>query len=134
MGIDTYIAGPLEKYKPNSDIVKLAREKAEAGGSKLVLTSNLEEAVTDADIIFAITFVSMGQKDVEQKKKGFAPFQVTEDVLAKAKDDVIFMHPLPAHRGEELTEEVVEGPHSVVWDQAENRMHVQKAVLCSVIA
>ena len=133
MGIDTYIAGPLEKYKPNSDIVKLAREKAEAGGSKLVLTSNLEEAVTDADIIFAITFVSMGQKDAEQKKKDFAPFQVTEDVLAKAKDDVIFMHPLPAHRGEELTEEVVEGPHSVVWDQAENRMHVQKAVLCSVI-
>jgi len=133
MGIDTYIAGPLEKYKPNSDIVKLAREKAEAGGSKLVLTSNLEEAVTDADIIFAITFVSMGQKDIEQKKKDFAPFQVTEDVLAKAKDDVIFMHPLPAHRGEELTEEVVEGPHSVVWDQAENRMHVQKAVLCSVI-
>ena len=114
MGIDTYIAGPLEKYKPNSDIVKLAREKAEAGGSKLVLTSNLEEAVTDADIIFAITFVSMGQKDIEQKKKDFAPFQVTEDVLAKAKDDVIFMHPLPAHRGEELTEEVVYGPHSAV--------------------
>jgi len=133
MGIDTYIAGPLEKYKPNSDIVKLAREKAEAGGSKLVLTSNLEEAVTDADIIFAITFVSMGQKDAEQKKKDFTPFQVTEDVLAKAKDDVIFMHPLPAHRGEELTEEVVEGPHSVVWDQAENRMHTQKAALSLVI-
>jgi len=134
MGVDTYIAGPLDRYQPNSDIVKLAREKAEAGGSKLVLTSNLEEAVTDADIIFAITFVSMGQKDVEQKKKDFAPFQVTEDVLAKAKDDVIFMHPLPAHRGEELTEEVVEGPHSVVWDQAENRMHTQKAVLSLVIA
>jgi len=133
MGLDTYIAGPVEKYQPNGDIVKFAKEKAEATGSKLVLTTNLEEAVTDADIIFAITFFSMGQKDVEQKKKDFAPFQVTEEVLAKAKDDVIFMHPLPAHRGEELTEEVIEGPHSVVWDQAENRLHVQKAVLSSVI-
>ena len=134
MGLDTYIAGPVEKYQPNSDIVKLAKEKAEAGESKLVLTSNLEEAVTDADIIFAITFFSMGQKDVEQKKKDFAPFQITEEVLAKAKGDVIFMHPLPAHRGEELTEEVIEGPRSVVWDQAENRLHVQKAVLSSIIA
>ena len=133
MGLDTYIAGPVEKYQPNSDIVKLAKEKAEATGSKLVLTSNLEEAVTGADIIFAITFFSMGQKDVEQKKKDFAPFQITEEVLAKAKDDVIFMHPLPAHRGEELTEEVIEGPRSVVWDQAENRLHVQKAVLSSII-
>lgn len=134
MGMDIFIAGPLEKYRPNNDIVKFAKEKAEATGSKLVLTSNLEEAVTDADIIFAITFFSMGQKDVDQKKKDFAPFQITEDVLAKAKDDVIFMHPLPAHRGEELTEEVIEGPRSVVWDQAENRMHTQKAVLCLVIA
>jgi ornithine carbamoyltransferase len=133
MGVDTYIAGPVEKYQPNSDIVKLAKEKAEAAGSKLVLTTNLEEAVTDADIVFAITFFSMGQKDAEQKKKDFAPFQITEEVLAKAKDDVIFMHPLPAHRGEELTEEVIEGPRSVVWDQAENRLHVQKAVLSSII-
>ena len=133
MGVDTYIAGPVEKYQPNSRITKFAKEKAEATGSKLVLTTNLEEAVTDADIIFAITFFSMGQKDVEQKKKDFAPFQITEEVLAKAKDDVIFMHPLPAHRGEELTEEVIESPRSVVWDQAENRLHVQKAVLSSII-
>jgi len=133
MGVDTYIAGPVEKYQPNSRITKFAKEKAEATGSKLVLTTNLEEAVTDADIIFAITFFSMGQKDVEQKKKDFGPYQITEEVLAKAKDDVIFMHPLPAHRGEELTEEVIEGPRSVVWDQAENRLHVQKAVLSSII-
>jgi len=133
MGMDTYIAGPLEKYKPNSNIVKFAKEKAEAIGSKLVFTSNLEEAVTDADIIYAVTFFSMGQKDVDQRKKDFASFQITEDVLAKGKDDVIFMHPLPAHRGEEVSEEVIEGPRSVVWDQAENRLHVQKAVLCSVI-
>ena len=133
MGMDTYIAGPLEKYKPNSNIVKFAKEKAEATGSKLVFTSNLGEAVTDADIIYAVTFFSMGQKDVDQRKKDFASFQITEDVLAKGKDDVIFMHPLPAHRGEEVSEEVIEGPRSVVWDQAENRLHVQKAVLCSVI-
>ena len=98
-----------------------------------MFTSNMEEAVTDADIIYAVTFFSMGQKDVDQRKKDFASFQITEDVLAKGKDDVIFMHPLPAHRGEEVSEEVIECPRSVVWDQAENRLHVQKAVLCSVI-
>lgn len=73
-------------------------------------------------------------KTREERLKDWAPFQVTETALAKAKNDVIFMHCLPGYRGEEMTEEVVEGPHSVVWDEAENRMHTQKAVLSLLIA
>ncbi len=133
MGMDIYVAGP-KGYEPNKSILKFAKEKAEKSGSKLVLTSDLAEAVTDADIIYANTWHSMGVKDMEKRLKDFAPYQVNEDVLAKAKGDVIFMHCLPGYRGEEMTEEVIEGPHSVVWDQAENRMHTEKAVLCLVMA
>lgn len=133
MGMDVYITRP-ERYEPNKCILKFAKEKAEETGSKLVVTSDLEEAVTDADIVYANTWHSMGAKDIEKRLKDFAPFQINEAVLAKAKEDVIFMHCLPGYRGEEMTDEVIEGPHSVVWDQAENRMHTEKAVLSLVMA
>jgi len=102
-----------------------------------VLTHDFEEAVTDADVIYANVWHSMAAaqtKTREERLKDFAPFQINDAVLAKAKDDVIFMHCLPGNRGEEMTDEVVEGPHSVVWDEAENRMHTQKAILSLVVA
>ena len=133
MGMDVYVARP-KGYEPNERILKFARGKAEETGAKLVVTYDLEEAVADADVVYANTWYGMGQKDVEKRLKDFAHLQINEAVLAKAKDDVIFMHCLPAHRGQEMTEEVIEGPYSVVWDQAENRMHTEKAVLSLVIA
>ena len=136
MGIDTYLAHP-EGYEPNERLLQFAKEKAEEAGAKLVLTNDFEEAVTDADIIYANVWHGMAAtqpKTLEERLKDFAPFQVNEAALAKAKNDVIFMHCLPGNRGEEMTEEVVEGPHSVVWDEAENRMHTQKAVLSLLIA
>ena len=136
MGIDTYLAYP-EGYEPNERLLQFARKKAEEAGARLVLTNNFEEAITDADVIYANQWHGMAAtqpKTYEERLKDWAPFQVNEAALAKAKNDVIFMHCLPGYRGEEMTDEVVEGTHSVVWDEAENRMHTQKAVLSLLIA
>jgi len=132
LGMDVYVARP-EGYEPNERILKFARAKAEEMGVKLVVTHDLDEAVTGADVIYANTWHSMGKQDIEKRKQDFAPYQINEAVLAKAKDDVIFMHCGPAFHGEEMTDEVIYGPHSAVWDEAENRMHTQKAVLSLVI-
>lgn len=132
MGIDIYVARP-SGYEPNELILRFVREKAEETGSKLVITDNLEEAVVGADVVYANTWHSMGAKNLEKRLKDFAPFQISGQVLAKAKDDAIFMHCLPGYRGEEMTEEVIEGPSSVVWEQAENRMHTETAVLSLVV-
>jgi len=133
LGMDVYVARP-EGYEPDEHILKFARAKAGETGTKLVVTHDLDEAVTDADIIYANTWHSMGKQDIEKRKEDFAPYQITEAVLAKAKDGVIFMHCGPAFHGEEMTDEVIDGPYSAVWDEAENRMHTQKAVLSLVIA
>jgi len=133
LGLDVYVARP-EGYEPDERILKFASEKAKATGTKLVVTNNLDEAVMNADIIYANTWHSMGKLDIEKRLKDFAPYQINEDVLAKAKSDVIFMHNGPAFHGEEVTDEVIDGPHSAVWDEAENRMHTEKAVLSLVIA
>jgi len=136
MGIDTYLAFP-DGYELKEPLLQFAKKQAEQTGAKLVLTHNLEEAVTDADVIYANVWHSMAAahtKTREERLKDFAPFQINEAALAKAKADVIFMHCLPGNRGEEMTDEVVEGAHSVVWDEAENRMHTQKAILSLVVA
>jgi len=133
LGMDVYVARP-EGYEPDEHILKFAQAKAKETGTKLVVTHDLDEAVTGADVIYANTWHSMGKQDIEKRLKDFAPFQINEGVLAKAKGDVIFMHCGPAFHGEEMTDEVIDGPHSAVWDEAENRMHTQKAVLSLVIA
>ena len=136
MGIDTYLAFP-DGYALKEPLLQFAKKQAEQTGAKLVLTHDFEEAVTDADVIYANVWHSMAAaqtKTHEERLKDFAPFQINEATLAKAKDDVIFMHCLPGNRGQEMTDEVVEGPHSVVWDEAENRMHTQKAILSLVVA
>jgi ornithine carbamoyltransferase len=102
---------------------------ANANGGKVALTNTAEEAVDGADCVVTDTWVSMGFEDKARGHNVFLPFQVNEALMARARPDALFMHCLPAHRGEEVTDAVIDGPHSVVFDEAENRLHAQKAVL-----
>lgn len=121
-------------YEPNAEIVKQAQDNATKSGAKLEIVNDSSKAVAGADVIYTDVLVSMGQeKEREQRMKDFKGYQVNAELLKHAKGDVIFMHCLPAHRGEEATAEVIDGPHSVVFDQAENRLHAQKAVLAMVM-
>lgn len=134
MGIDLYIARP-EGYEPNEAILRFSSERARLSGSQLVFTTNLEEAVSGADVVYTNTWHSMGMTPAQLagRRERFAPYQVNSAVMALAKEDAIFMHCLPCYRGEEVTEEVVEGPQSVVWDEAENRMHTEAAIMYLLI-
>jgi ornithine carbamoyltransferase len=129
-GMDFYLAYP-EDYIPYSEALDNAENFAVDMDSKIVLTHDLEEAVEGADVVVANTWHSMGgpEKTKEQRIIDFQPYQITPKVLQRAKSDAIFMHCLPAYRGEEMTEEVIEGEQSVVFDEAENRLHTEKAVL-----
>jgi len=121
-------------YEPSAEIVEQARKNAKRSGAKLEIINDPKKAVAGADVIYTDVFVSMGQEaEREQRMKDFKGYQVNADLLKHAKKDVIFMHCLPAHRGEEVAVEVIDGPHSVVFDQAENRLHAQKAVLAMVM-
>jgi len=121
-------------YEPNAEIVKQAQKNAAKSGAKLEILNDPQKAVAGADIIYTDVLVSMGQeKEREQRMKDFKGYHVNAKLLKHAKRDVIFMHCLPAHRGEEVAAEVIDGPHSVVFDQAENRLHAQKAVLAMVM-
>lgn len=133
LGIDCYIALP-KGWNPNQKIIKFAEEHASIGKSSMVITDNLTEALTKADIVYANTFHSMGHKDIAARKVAFAPYQINDETIKLADEKCVFMHCLPGYRGEEMTDSVVEGPHSVVWDQGENRMHTEKAVLALTVA
>ena len=110
-------------YEPDTDIVN-------AAGDRIHLCTDPSEAVQDSDLVATDVWASMGQEEEQrQREKSFAGFQVTQDLMAQAKADALFTHCLPAHRGEEVTAEVIDGPQSVVWDAAENRLHSQKALL-----
>ena len=102
---------------------------AEGEGADVTITDTAEAAITGADLVVADTWVSMGDKDADARRKLLQPFRVDGDLMAKAKPDALFMHCLPAHRGEEVTDEVMDGPQSVVWEEAENRLHAQKGIL-----
>jgi ornithine carbamoyltransferase len=129
MGFDIYVAVP-EGYVPNPKVHRFATEAAKRSGTNIVLTKDLKEALKDADVVYANTWHSMGSDHEKEKRiRDFSPYQVNEKVVKIAKPDFIFMHCLPGYRGEEMTDEIIEGPHSAVWDQAENRMHTEKAVL-----
>ena len=125
------IAAAVPKgYEPLDDVVAQARRVAADTGSVIELTHDPVEAVSGADVIYTDTWTSMGQEEERQKRlKVFPPYQVNSSLVSQAKRDVIVMHCLPAHRGEEITDEVADGTHSVLFDQAENRLHAQKAVL-----
>ncbi len=129
VGADISLACP-SGYEPSREITEEAKLNARKSGSKMEITHNPEEAVSEADVVYTDVFVSMGmEKEREARLKAFKGYQVNPQLLALAKRDVIFMHCLPAMRGVEVTDEVIDGPHSVVWDQAENRLHAQKSLL-----
>jgi ornithine carbamoyltransferase len=101
---------------------------------KSLFTDDPQQAVTGADCVVTDTWVSMGDKEGTKRHNILKPYQVNKALMARAKPDAIFMHCLPAHRGEEVTDEIIDGPQSVVFDEAENRMHVQKAILLWCLA
>ena len=104
-------------------------ERARAAGAKVTLTRDAAEAVSGADVIVTDTWVSMGQEHAHNKIAAMMPYQVNEQLMAMANADAKFLHCLPAHRGEEVTDAVIDGPQSVIWDEAENRLHAQKSIL-----
>ncbi len=131
IGINLSIACP-PGFEPNDDVLNVARQEASNNSTEISITDDPLEAVRDADVLATDTFISIG-KDEERKRREeiFLPrYQVNSDLLRSAKKDCIFMHCLPASRGREVTSEVIDGKSSVVWDQAENRLHVQKALMC----
>ena len=126
--------GTPRGYEPDAAIVEQARRLARASGASIDLVSSAEAAVQDADAVYTDSWVSMGLEDERAERlAAFGPFQVNAALMRGARPAAIFMHCLPAHRGEEVTDDVMDGPQSVVFDQAENRLHVQKALLVLLI-
>ncbi|HER25384.1 MAG TPA: ornithine carbamoyltransferase [Candidatus Atribacteria bacterium] len=133
VGMDIVLAVP-NGYEPNGEIVRLAKEYAKKINSKVEVIHDPKVAVDGADIIYTDVWTSMGfEEEKEIRKNIFKPYQINQSLVSRAKDDVIILHCLPAHRGEEITDEVIDGPHSVVIDQAENRLHAQKGVLALLL-
>ncbi len=123
-GFQLRLACP-DELRPPAEVL----DWAEKEGAVVTVTNDAAKAVKDADLVVADTWVSMGDKDADDRKKLLEPFRVDQALMSKAKKGALFMHCLPAHRGEEVTDEVMDGPHSVVWDEAENRLHAQKGIL-----
>lgn len=133
-GIDIAIASP-KGYEPDADIVKFAEEAAEIQGSKVLVTQSPIDAIKDADIVYADVWTSMGyEQENITRLEVFKPYQINAELIKHAKPDYLFMHCLPAHRGEEVTGEIIDGPNSVVFHQAGNRLHAQKAVLVDLLS
>ena len=132
-GMNVAVATP-KGYEPKRDVVKDAERFAKESGGSVLITNDPEEAVKDADVIYTDVWASMGEEaEHDERVKVMRPYQVNDSIVEKAKREVIVMHCLPAHRGEEITDSVIDGPHSVVFDQAENRLHIQKAILSLLI-
>ncbi len=132
-GVEVRVAHP-EGYAPAADVVTRARELAGAAGSAVVVTTDAVAAVTGAHAVYTDVWASMGQEEeAEARLAVFDPYRVTAELFSHAADDAIFLHCLPAHRGEEVAAEVIDGPSSRVFDQAENRLHAQKALLVRLL-
>ena len=129
MGMHISIASP-EDYKPKEEIVNNAKINAAVSGSEINILNSPVEAVKDADIVYTDVWASMGQEsEKNERKKIFAHYQVNPELIKYAKKDYIFMHCLPAHRGDEVVNEIADSENSVIFDEAENRLHVQKAIM-----
>ena len=134
LGLNLRIATP-KGYEPDKEILKYAKTQAALHGGKITLTNSVEEAAREADIIYTDVWASMGQEEeTEWRLKQFDGFQVDSELVKYAKDNYHFMHCLPAHRGEEVATDVIDGKHSVVFDQAENRLHAHKAILTAFMS
>ena len=133
VGMDMTAVCP-QGYEPNQEIFKQAQEYAEKSGSKIEITSSVSEGIKGADVVYTDVWVSMGdEEEASKREEDFNDYQVNMELLKHAKSDAIVMHCLPAIRGQEITDEVINCPQSVIWDQAENRLHTQKAVLYKLL-
>ncbi|MBR3791357.1 MAG: ornithine carbamoyltransferase [Clostridia bacterium] len=133
MGIDCAIASP-QGYMPNQDVIDNAKEDFKKSGADLIITQDPVEAIKDADIVYTDTWVSMGQEaEKAERIKIFMPYQINKELFKNAKSDALFMHCLPAYRGYEVTEDVIDGANSVIFDEAENRLHAQKAIMATLM-
>lgn len=133
VGMDCAVAAP-KGYECDAAVLANAREDFKQSGGELLLTEDPQEAVKNADIIYTDTWVSMGQEaEKAERQKIFMPYQIDGKLFGMAKEDALFMHCLPAYRGLEVTEDVIDGPRSVIFDEAENRLHAQKAVLATLL-
>jgi ornithine carbamoyltransferase len=122
----SFVVACPKGYEPDAEITRAAKEK----GGRISVRHEIGKAVRDADVVYTDVWTSMGQeREFEKRRRAFQGYQVNQAVVAKAKRDAVVMHCLPAHRGEEITDDVLDGPQSVVLDQAENRLHVQKAIM-----
>ena len=129
LGMDMSVACP-KGYEPPEDILKIANEWADENNTQITVTDDIGVALENVDVVYTDVWVSMGDEaEAKQREIDLAPFQVNEDLMSLANDGAIFMHCLPAVRGQEVTAEVIDGNQSVIYDEAENRMHAQKAVL-----
>jgi ornithine carbamoyltransferase len=129
LGVNFWAVTP-KGYEPKKEIYELAVEDAKLTGANITVINDPYEGVKDADVVYTDVWASMGQEsEAEIRKKIFQPYQVNKELFSLAKPDAIFMHCLPAHRGEEVTNDVIDSPNSVVFDEAENRLHVQKAIM-----
>jgi ornithine carbamoyltransferase len=134
VGANVAVATP-EAYPPRAELVARAREIAAGTGARIEVGHDPVAAVKNAHAVYTDVWASMGfEHEVEERARVFTPYRVTSELMARAGPDAVFMHCLPAHRGEEVTEEVIESPQSVVFDQAENRLHIAKAILMSLLA
>ena len=129
VGMDIAVATPAD-YAPDAEVVAQAQEAARAAGTKVFITTSMEEAIRDADVVETDVWASMGQEgEAEKRHRDFAGWMVDARLMGIARKEAIFMHCLPAHRGEEVSAEVIDSPASVIYDEAENRLHVQKAIM-----
>ncbi len=134
-GLNCAIATPDDKkYQCDAEVVDNAKADFKESGKELIITSDPIEAIKDADVVYTDTWVSMGMEEEKAtRQKIFMPYQVNKELFAYAKDDALFMHCLPAYRGFEVTEDVIDGPNSVIFDEAENRLHAQKAIMATLM-
>jgi ornithine carbamoyltransferase len=134
VGMDCTIIAP-DKYQPKESIVSYAQQVAKLTGATINVTNDPVEGIKNSDVIYTDVWASMGQEsEAEERMSHFEPFQVNQELVSHAKKDFIFMHCLPAHRGEEVTADIIDGQHSVVFPEAENRLHAQKALLVHLMS
>jgi ornithine carbamoyltransferase len=133
LGLHFASASP-EGYEPDKEIVQSARENASETGCRIDVVRDPREAMENADIVYTDVWASMGfEEEQKERERAFKNYQVNEELVKSAKQDYLFLHCLPAHRGEEVTEGVIDGPHSIIFDEAENRLHAQKAIMAALM-
>ncbi len=130
-----FAAATPQGYEPKDEVVKLSKKAARESGSDLEIVREPESAIRNADIVYTDVRVSMGQEsEKEERQKAFQGYQINRELMKLAKKSAIFMHCLPAHRGEEVTDDIIDSKQSVVWDESENRLHSQKAIVYTLVA